>query len=149
MAEVLQQLHLDIFLPALLAPLSVAIVVVMCRKQFHDLWTPAVDVFAVLLASEFVLLYEHDRLRTPAIGVDLLHGIFLLLCFTLPLFVGALIVENKVIDFYFYKKGKRARKRTILLWASAITIFAGQIALLLGPKAQSVVSTSNIRSEKK
>ena len=145
MAEVLRQLslQLNIFLPALLAPLSIAIVVLMLRKQFHDLWTPAVDVFAVLLASELVLLYEHDRLRPPAIGVDLIHGLMVLLTITFPLLIWSLVVEFKVIDAYIKIKKKAERQVTVLLWASAVTVLAGQLALLLGPPMQTVVLTQN------
>jgi hypothetical protein len=154
-AIMLQQLYLywDIFLPALMVPLSIAIVVLMIRETFHSVWTPAVDVFAILLASELVILFEHKRLGEPAIGVDLIEGVVILLCITLPLLVGSLIVEKLVIRFYFFHKvGSKARKRTLLLWASAVTIFAGQLALLLGAKreqiapktVQTVMSTFNI-----
>jgi len=139
---------LPVFLVSFAIPLSIALIVLFSRKELHDLWTPAVDVFAVLLTSEGILLYDqyNHHILGRAFGMEPIVGFTLLLTITAPLLILALFVERAVIRIYVIRRWLRTTRvsRTSFywtygLWAAAVGIFGTQILFLLSASRGSTI----------
>lgn len=137
------ELFWNVLLPAFVIPFLVVSIPIMLRKHFHDLWTPAVDVFAVLLAAEVLLLIDHGKLPQRVFGADLVGVLAVLLIVTASLLILSLVVEDVVIRAFLIRQwlrgarvGRRSSRWAVYLWAAAISIFGLHLVLFLGGSYQ-------------
>jgi len=147
-------------IPAFFIPIGVLAAATYVRKQFHRVWSPAADVYVLLLTAEFGTMWEHKRFSASLWGVDVVQATLLLVVFTLILLLYSLFAEKDIIEFYAWSETeKELQKRNlplgnpgppypsdkmIVLWIAGIALIAGQISLLLShpdtPQKISVVT---------